>query len=120
MADESIDDLLERFGTELTQVSKSLSAKSPSPRKLRELASEWFSQNEARIAAALRSSATLRQLAYQKKSRDQQAIVALVIDVLAGLYLHVPLSTAALIITRYYLDHYIGEKNATPEERDAP
>jgi hypothetical protein len=104
-----LEDLVSKFGLELRQSTGTFSVKPPTPNELRATVDRWFDQNRFKIREAIRSNPAIHRLAYGKKQRDGQAIAALVLDALSSSITGVPLSTAALIIAYYYLDHYLTD-----------
>ena len=114
----TLESLKKQFGLELYEASGVMDVRPPTPAELIEMAEKWFAKHNQAIREALENNERIHELAYGSKARDQRRIAALVLDALSTSITGFPLSTAAVLITHYYLDNYVGAQRRSDQQGD--
>jgi hypothetical protein len=111
--------LMAELGLALYHAAHIMGSRPPTPRQLVALAQEWIHSQHDRISELIHSNPEIRDMAYGTRPRDMQRLVTLIADGLAAPFVGFPVSTAALVIAHYYLDHFIKQPGDAPAEPPA-
>lgn len=99
--------LMSELGQALYDESETMLMRPPNSRQLIELARQWIESQNGRIQDLLLNDPQIHALAYDAKTRDLERLVTLFADGLTAPFTGFPMTTAALVIVHFYLDHYI-------------